>query len=273
MGYHPKMNRELYRLPAACPTVQESIPQVYCELPQGFGHFQFAKRVSLEPQRVGNFHEEFITEFNRHCLQAVLTECAKREAPSCHKHALYSIAPLYPKTDFYRGVPASEWHYRDIGTKSYSIYLDVTNTFALFYRGIPQLTFGFERSGVSICIFEQIQLVHPFTRNKYGELKRPAPDGLFRFDIDRLKVRIAEEWAILNGCSLLLVAKATSNRAAVDLSSTFSIDKAKQMYDAPFERNAYVTRLLYDREFWFKDLSAKIGEIELKAYRQLPSPS
>lgn len=267
------MTRELYRLPAASPTVQEPIPHVYCELPQGFGHLQFAKRVSLEPRRVGNFHEEFIREFNRHCLQAVLTECAKGEAPSHHKHALYSIAPLYPKTDFHRGVPAREWHYRNIGAKSYSIYLDATNTFALFYRGIPQLTFGFERSGVSICIFEQIQLVHPFTQNEHGELKRPAPDGLFRFDIDQLKVRIAEEWAILNGCSLLLVAKANSNRAALDLSSTFSIDKAEKMYDTPFERTAYMTRLFSGREFWFKDLSARIGEIEVEAYRQLSSPS
>jgi hypothetical protein len=148
-----------------------------------------------------------------------------------------------------------DWHYREVHRKSYSLYLDAENAFALCHRGIPQIIIGFERAGVSIMVIEQIQLVHPYTRDIDGNMRRPGPDGLYRFAIDTLKVNLVESWARFNACDKILVIAGSSQRSATDAASSLTSKQAESKYDGVFRQAGYYAHAYRQTNYFYKQIA------------------
>jgi hypothetical protein len=192
--------------------------------------------------------------FGDNCLPCVLHASSKTGNVCANDLTRYSLIPLYPKAEYHRGTPVKDWHYREAAGRSYSVYLDAENAFALTYRGIPQLVVGVERSGRDIMCIEQLQLVHPYVRDAQGNLRRPGPDGLYRFEIDGLKRNLIESWAYFNCCESLFVASSASQRSAVGPASTLTESKATKIYDAVFAGSGYTLKDFNGRSYFYRKL-------------------
>jgi hypothetical protein len=237
----------------ALPTNQKPIPEVY--LGNDLGVLQFARAISIRPLEAMCYFEAQLKHFEAHLLPEVLKSSSIKGEISALRLKEYGLVPLYPKGTFHRGAPVENWHYRQLGEKSFSLYIDAENAFALTYRDIPQLIIGFERSGVSICNFEQIQLVHAYVRGNEGKIQRPGPDGLYRFQIDSLKVNLVESWASMNMCDHVLVVAGGFQRSAIDSASTFSESQAKRMYDSVFLSAGYELLPFKNTTYLYKKFS------------------
>jgi hypothetical protein len=206
-----------------------------------------------------SYFEAQLKLFNELTLCDILRSAALSRDLSQSRFDKYALIPLYPKEAYHRGVPAKDWHYREARGKSYSLYLDAENAFALCHRGIPQIIVGFERAGVSIMVVEQIQLVHPYTLDIEGNLRRPGPDGLYRFSIDTLKVNLVESWARFNACDKILVVAGSSQRSAIDAASAFASEQAEKKYDCAFRQVGYYEHRYLQTNYFYKRIAGPLA--------------
>ena len=104
-------------------------------------------------------------------------------------------------------------------------------------------------------VIEQIQLVHPYTRDIDGNLRRPGPDGLYRFSIDALKVHLVESWARFNACDKILVVAGSSQRSAIDATSSFASEQAEKKYDCAFRHAGYYEHPFRRTNYFYKQMA------------------